>query len=214
MGASRRVAGRRLSWRWLTRREAEVLLEERCRTLIALGYRLVDSGAASRGPWDWLHDLVRRELSGATAEDRGTDALHDALIELGHDYGDLVAGVAEVLGIHPTRMAHPDPETIASVDARALAMVLPFLLEHGDPQVQAVGVRWIESPTTLYELPATTLEGWLRQPEPSAVAEHVRRRLPAEGLALLGPGGILRLARGDAPEATRAATSAWAARLG
>ena len=206
------AAGRRLSWRWLSRSEAEVLLEERCRTLQALGYRLVDSAAVTRGPWDWLHDLVRRELTGHSDDERPTPALHDALVDLGHDYEDLVAGIAEVLEIHPARMAHPDPDTIAAIDPRTLAIVLPFLLEHPDPQVRAVGTRWIESPTTLYELPPTVLEQWLRGDD--RAAHQVRARLPDEGLALLGPGPILRLARGDAPEATRAAAAAWARRLG
>lgn len=59
-------AGRMLSWRWLSAREADELLAARMRTLETLGYAVLGQGqrsaTARRGRWDWLRDLVDRQL--------------------------------------------------------------------------------------------------------------------------------------------------------
>ena len=60
--------GRMLSWRWLGEREAQELLAARLRTLEALGYTVLEHDASTeRGPWDWLRELVHRQLGRAAA---------------------------------------------------------------------------------------------------------------------------------------------------
>src|SRR5690606_8570014 len=67
--------GRMLSWRWLGAREARDLLAARLRTLEALGYAVMDQEPSEqRGPWDWLRELVHRQLHKPAAGDEQRDA--------------------------------------------------------------------------------------------------------------------------------------------
>lgn len=208
--------GRMLSWRWLGEGEANALAHRRLQALESMGYELLEGELALRGPWDWLRELVERGITGdASAAADAPDhhgALRDALTRLGLGKDELIEGVAEVLEIHPVRFENPDPETIAGVDREQLATLLPYLLEHSDAAVRDIGSRWLDSPTTVFELPQQVVVGWLL--EDGVAARRLAPRLRREGLALLGPDGLSRLARDAANPRVKDGARAWIQRMG
>jgi hypothetical protein len=209
--------GRLLSWRWLTEREADRILGARLRVLEAMGYQLVDAQLALRGPWDWLRDLIHRGLSGDAersepAEPGAHQALRDALSRLGLHKNELVEGIADVLGLHAVRFENPDPGTVAGVDREHLEVLLPLLIEHADPALRDIGERWLANPTTVFELRRDIVLRWLeRDGEASRV---LAPRLAREGLALLGPDALARLAVTSESQRVRDNARVWVRRLG
>jgi hypothetical protein len=206
-----------LSWRWLTEREADRMLKARLLMLEDMGYELVDAQLALRGPWDWLRDLIHRGLSGDTVrseptEPRSHQALRDALNRLGLHSSELVDGIADVLGLHPVRFENPDPDTVAGVDREQLEVLLPLLLEHTDPALRCVGERWLANPTTVFELRRDIVLGWLQRD--GEASRMLAPRLAREGLALLGPDNLARLAVTGKSQRVRDNARVWVRRLG
>ena len=211
------AAGRALSWRWLGAGEAERLLDERLGTLRTMGYRLLDSEIVSRGRWDWLYELVHHRLQRAQADEgpAGTasagEALREALTRLGLSPDAVIEGVAAVLRISPHALAEPDSDTVRGGDPEELAVLLPFLVHHERLEVRSIGERWLRCAPLPYQLPARTVVTWLESDD--RIAACLGPRLEAEGLAMLGPDAMARLARTGRP-AVREAAQRWAARLG
>jgi hypothetical protein len=206
-----------LSWRWLTEREADRMLKARLRVLEAMGYELVDAQLALRGPWDWLRDLIHRGLSGATsqgepAEPTTHQALRHALSRLGLHTKELVEGIADVLELHTVRFENPDPDTVAGVDHAHLEVLLPLLVEHTDPALRNIGERWLAIPTTIFELPRDVVVGWLERD--GEASRMLAPRLAREGLALLGPDNLARLAVTSRSQRVRDNARVWVRRLG
>lgn len=209
--------GRLLSWRWLTEREADRMLGARLRVLEGMGYELVDAQLALRGPWDWLRDLIHRGLAGDTVQSEPTEprahqALRDALNRLGLHTSELVEGIADVLGLHPVRFENPDPDTIARVDREHLEVLLPLLIEHADPSLRNIGARWLANPTTVFELRSDIVVGWLEHD--GEASRMLAPRLAREGLALVGPDGLARLAMTSKSQRVRDNARVWVRRLG
>lgn len=206
------AGGRALSWRWLLRAEADRLLEERLHTLETLGYGVSDAAVSERGQWDWLFELVRRGLrppdEPAVADHT---ALRDALEALGLSPEAIVEGVAAVLALPPERLRRPDGPTVARTDPDKLGVLLPFLVEHGQPEIREIGERWLRCPGAAFQLPRPTVERWLL--EAGRVGDLLAPRVRAEGLALLGPDALLRLSRTSERASVRRDAQPWLARL-
>lgn len=208
--------GRLLSWRDLARPEAEQVLEARLRTLEALGYFTIDGPAHTRGAWDWLRDLVDRGLEAATGHTAPTGGAHtavtDALGDLGLRADEVLDGVATVLGLDSERVRNPTGVDAARVDMERLAVLLPQLVGHADPDLRDVGLRWLALPTVIHGLPPATLEAWLMRD--GILAKTLAPHLERKGLALLGPDGLRRVAAQTSSPTVREPASEWAARLG
>lgn len=207
------AAGRTLSWRPLGKHDADRLLEERLTALETMGYTVVDSAIASRGRWDWLYDLVNRQLHAAktaTATAAPTDALRDAFADLGLSATAVREGVAAVLGISVPALIEADPKVARDVPAPQLAALLPFLAHHDSREVREICARWLSRPVVLFGLPASTLLHWLESD--AALADLLRDKVQQQGLALLGPERLVRLSRTGDP-CVREAAKTWARRL-
>lgn len=207
------AGGRALSWRWLRQAEAERLLDQRLRTLEALGYAVADAAVTGRGRWDWLYELVRRGLrpsEGASAPAPGP-ALRDALERIGLSPDAIVEGVATVLELSPGRLREPDGATVARVDPEQLGVLLPFLVEHGHPEIREIGERWLRCPGAAFQLPRPAIERWLQQA--GRMGDLLAPRVRGEGLSLLGPDALLRLSKASSRDAVRRAADQWLARL-
>lgn len=244
--------GRMLSWRWLGEHEARELLAARLRTLEALGYGIMDQEPSEpRGPWDWLRDLVQRQLQKsahdqtASREDQGAEqreprrdgarnraddpwqpstnvweplddfgaaaSLREALERLGLEPEAVLEGIATILEIDLEQLCAPTNQTLRGLEPELLAMLLPVWLEHESPQLRAVGQCWLELPATPYEVDAAVLERWACGAGP--LAEAVAPRLEREGLALLGPEGLARIAHKATDPRIKASADAWRERL-
>lgn len=193
------------------------MLGARLHVLEAMGYELVDAQLALRGPWDWLRDLIHRGLSGETVRNEPDEpgahqAIRDALSRLGLHTSELVEGIADVLGLHPVRFENPDPQTVAGVDREHLEVLLPLLLEHTDPALRGIGERWLANPTTVFELRGEIVLGWLERD--CAASRMLAPRLAREGLALLGPDGLSRVAVTSKSARARDNARVWVRRLG
>jgi hypothetical protein len=105
------------------------------------------------------------------------------------------------------RIADPERRDIVRVDGRRCALVIAVLLEHPDPAVRSIGARWLDEPATAYQLPVASLERWLSAPGPCG--DRLEPRVAEEGLALLGPEVLTRLARASSRATVRAAAAAW-----
>ncbi len=224
LGNTRRAPtqGRLLSWRDLQECDATTLLTGRLRTFYRLGYILVTQDCSVRGTWDWLRDLVLRQIPSPEANgdmptvssamtERST-ALKDAIDRLGLPASALVDGLAAVFRIDAHGVEFPEPNTVARVEPDVLAIVLPLLMSHESGRLREIGARWLSVPTTLYELPASALRRWLvREP---AIAGVVADRLPREGLALLGPEGLTEVAQTAPRQHVREHARNWCERLG
>ena len=220
--------GRMLSWRWLGEAEAEQLLSARLRTLEALGYTVLGKGEqVTRGPWDWLRELVQRQLERPAPPPPGADAdadpeqlraqpepateLREALTRLGLEPDSSMEGLAKILEIDEQQLRAPTSATLRELEPELLALLLPVWLEHDSEQLRAVGARWLELPATPYELELAVLERWVGAEGP--LARAFAPRLEREALALLGPETIARLAHTAAEPRVKAIASGWRARL-
>lgn len=203
--------GRLLSWRDVGRDQAEQAMEARLRTLEALGYVPAEGPVHSRGTWDWLRDLVDRGLRAGPDAPRGA-AIGDALSDLGLRPDEVIRGVAEVLGLPPETVRDPVLPQVRDVDPGRLAVLLPQLVAHEDPAVQAVGQRWLALDGVLFGLPPAAVEGWLGTDSP--IARALAPVLPRKGLALLGPDALRRLAASGGTQEIRDFAGEWTARLG
>jgi hypothetical protein len=218
--------GRMLSWRWLAEREAQELLAARLRTLEALGYAVVDRPDAGRGPWDWLRELVDRQLSRGASSAEGSDAragrsaidlnggaasLREAIERLGLAPEAVLEGIAAILNLRPEQLREPSDETLRALEPELLAMLLPVWLEHEAEPLREVGRRWLALPNALYELDLILVERWASAAGP--LADAIAPRLEREGLALLGPEALSRLAHTAKHPGIRARTETWRERL-
>ena len=219
--------GRMLSWRWLGEGEARELLSARMRTLETLGYAILggaEDAQVRRGPWDWLRELVDRQLAQpatASASGEGADVseteddaairLRDSLARLGLEPTAVVEGIATILELDEDRVREPSPETLRALAPELLTMILPVWIEHESEELQTIGARWLALPATPYELDASVLERWVAKP--GALARALAPRLEDEGLALLGPEGLGRLAKTAADPAVRGCAERWRVRL-
>jgi hypothetical protein len=244
-------AGRMLSWRWLGEREADQLLSARLRTLEALGYRILgESGQATRGTWDWLKELVDRQIERAQHErpaareepepepereveaEPGSDAepqapelepqpephpprspegLRELLAHLGLAPEAIVEGIAEITGIEEAQLRAPDLDTLRRVEPEMSTMLLQYWLEHDSAQLREIGRRWLALEPVPYEIEVEILEAWAASEGPLAAA--LGERLEREGLALLGPEGLARLAHKAIEPRNRAIAARWQQRL-
>ncbi|MBL4687593.1 MAG: hypothetical protein JKY37_23560 [Nannocystaceae bacterium] len=171
----------------------------------------------ARTRWHWLADLVRREADRQHATPAGENvetrpALSDAVQQLGWHADEIIDGLAAVLATTPGKLRQPDPRTAREIDPHRLAVVLGVLLTQRDDGVRAIAGAWLRCPAVAYHLPAITLERWLRQGGPGAAL--FSGRIAAEGLALLGPDALRRLAAAAADQETRAAAKRWVSRFG
>lgn len=219
--------GRMLSWRWLGEREARELLAARLRTLEALGYAVLDrEPEEQRGPWDWLRELVHRQLQkGARAgesdeHERGHAAidphgaaasLREAVEQLGLEPDAVLEGIATIVEIEPAQLREPSAATLHALEPGLLALLLPLWLEHESEQLRAVGQRWLALHSTLYEIDTAVLERWLIGTGP--LVDAIAPRLEREGLALLGPEGLQRLAHKAVDARVKAIAERWRDRL-
>jgi hypothetical protein len=220
--------GRLLSWRWLGESEASELLAARLRTLEALGYEPMSERGQARGPWDWLRDLVQRQLSRPVqSEDPrarqwsephtvhtphgAAAALREALDRLGLQPAALLEGIAALVDMNLDELRSPTAASVRKIDVELLAMLLPFLLEHQAEELIEVGRRWVALPNTIYEFDRELIESWLTGE--GAMARVLLSRLDREGLALLGPEGIGRVAQRARKADVRASAERWRVRL-
>ncbi|HLT38271.1 MAG TPA: hypothetical protein VK034_18425 [Enhygromyxa sp.] len=215
--------GRMLSWRWLGEREAQELLAARLRTLEALGYAVLDQPASEhRGPWDWLRELVHRQLhkpaAGETSDvfepqdPHGAAAsLREALAQLGLEPEAVLEGIASILEIDPEQLAEPSEATIRKLEPELLALLLPVWLEHESEQLREIGRCWLALHSTIYEIDVAVLERWLGGEGQLAAA--IAPRLEREGLALLGPEGLARLAHKAGDRRIKNIAESWRERL-
>lgn len=220
--------GRLLSWRWLGESEAGELLGARLRTLEAIGYEVLTERGQTRGPWDWLRDLVQRQLARPGHSDDpharqwnephttrtpqgAASALREALERLGLPSAMLLEGIATIVDMDVAELRSPTSASMAKIDLELLAMLLPFWLEHEAHELQVVGRRWLALPNVIYEFERELIESWLVQD--GAIAKALAGRLDREGLALLGPEGIGRVAHRAREAEVREAVERWRARL-
>jgi hypothetical protein len=216
--------GRMLSWRWLGESEAEALLSARLRTLEALGYAVLGGeGSESRGPWDWLRDLVARQLERRDASEgeqaetspqaahAAVASLRESLERLGLEPSAVIEGIATILEIDQRQLREPTAATLRALEPELLAMLLPVWIEHESEQLRAIGKRWLALPATPYELDAVLLERWAGSTGPLALA--LAPRLEHEGLALLGPEALARLARTAREPRNKSIAARWRERL-
>ncbi len=220
-GAEALGPGRLLSWRWLSKGDAAGILEDRRRTLEALGYRLAAETSSPQGEWDWLRDLVSRQLDQAreaveqVARDiapDAEDAVREVMSRLSQEPGEPpLQRAARRLGMELELVIDPDAAAIARTDRSLLGEVLPDLLADADPQVQTAGARWLAIPATAYELDPAQIEAWLAEDGPAA--QQLADRLAREGLALIGPEALGRLARDAVLPEVKDAAQVWVQRL-
>jgi hypothetical protein len=220
--------GRMLSWRWLGQREADDLLAARLRTLETLGYSVLGADTVKRGPWDWLRDLVNRQLHRPAADEIGeakdqnggppghdsqqaASNLRESLARLGLEPHAVIEGLSTILEIEPAKLREPTPELVATIEPELLALLLPVFIEHDSESLREVGRRWLALRATPYELDAAVLERWVGGEGELALA--LVPRLEREGLALLGPEALARLSHTAAQPRVKAIAGRWHARL-
>ena len=138
-------------------------------------------------------------------------ALRDALQRLGLSASAVTEGVATVLGVSAQQLREPDAPTVARVDPEQLGVLLPFLVEHEDPEIRRIGERWIDCPGAAFQLPPAAVERWLA--EAGRMGDLLAPRVRDQGLALLGPDALLRLSRSSSRPPVRRAAAQWLARL-
>ncbi|KIG16770.1 hypothetical protein DB30_04114 [Enhygromyxa salina] len=218
--------GRMLSWRWLAEGEAEALLSARLRTLEALGYAVLggESGEG-RGPWDWLRDLVTRQLERREASDgdgeqhdepahqahAGVASLRESLDRLGLEPSALIEGIASILELDERALREPTAATLRELEPELLEMLLPVWIEHESEQLRAIGKRWLALPATPYEIDVAVLERWAGGA--GVLAASLAPRLEREGLSMLGPEALSRLARTAKDPRAKSVATRWRERL-
>lgn len=225
--------GRMLSWRWLSEGEAEELLSARLRTLEALGYGVVGQGEAEvedeRGAWDWLRELVDRQLlraspeseaaaaAGATGEGEGGEVsspaqvLRETLDTLKLEPEALLEGLSTILPLDEQGLREPEREQLEALGPELLAMLLPVWLGHESRELRTIGERWLALPTALFELEAEQVASWAEGP--GTLARSLAPHVEDAGLALLGPDALVHLAKVAEEPRMRAAAETWRARL-
>lgn len=216
--------GRMLSWRWLGEREAEDLLAARLRTLETLGYSVLGADTVKRGPWDWLRDLVHRQLNRPATDENQAPAtspeqdsqhasttLRESLERLGLEPHAVIEGLSTILEIDPEKLREPTPALLATLEPELLALLLPVFVEHDSESLREVGRRWLALRATPYELDAAVLERWAGDEGELALA--LAPRLEREALALLGPEALARLSHTAAQPRVKAIAGRWHARL-
>jgi hypothetical protein len=225
--------GRMLSWRWLGEREAEELLAARLRTLETLGYLVFGADTIKRGPWDWLRDLVHRQLHRSHADHAGpaghadnsdsaaakpqhdsqqaASNLRDSLARLGLEPHAVIEGLSTILEIDQDKLREPTSDLLATLEPELLALLLPVFIEHDAEALREVGQRWLALSATPYEIEATVLERWVAGE--GALALALAPRLEREGLALLGPEALARLSHTAAHARVKNIAARWHDRL-
>ncbi len=208
--------GRLLAWRWQSHRDANALISHRLETLAGLGYEIVERSKGTRGEWDWLRDLVRQRLAGATKQAApnprsGVEALNDALARLGIEPTQVVAGLAQIVNLSEELVTNPTPEAVSSCEDVHLSVLIPFLIEHKSESLREVGMRWLAIPSTLYDVEPWVLREWALSDGP--LAKVLVRRIEREGLALFGLEGLTALATARRRD-TRTGARRWLERLG
>lgn len=159
--------------------------------------------ASADGGWAWLGALLDSPAR--------TQALRHALIGLGFSQHQLLRGLASQLGVTTEGLERPDPAALAACRRDRVGTVIPILLEHPDARLVAVGRRWLTAAGMLYEIDPSHVERWLT--DDGDIARLLAPSIAREGLALLGPTALRRLAT-SAPPATRALAADWVRRLG
>ncbi len=220
-GAEALGPGRLLSWRWLSKHDAIGILEDRRRTLEALGYRVASETSTPQAEWDWLRDLVSRQID--QAREAVEQVARDIAPEAGQGVREVMSRLAQEpaeppleraadrLGLELAQVIDPDRSAIARTDRARLGEVLPDLLADPDPEVQTAGARWLALPATAYELDPAQVEAWLAGDGPAA--QQLADRIPREGLALVGPEALGRLARDATMPEIKDAAKRWVDRL-
>jgi hypothetical protein len=221
--------GRMLSWRWLGEREAEELLAARLRTLETLGYSVFGAETIKRGPWDWLRDLVNRQLhrggvdgDASQPADNATQKpehdsqqaasnLRESLAQLGLEPHTVIEGLSTILEIEQDKLREPTTEVLGAIEPELLALLLPVFIEHDAEALREVGRRWLALAATPYEIEAAVLERWVGGE--GALALALAPRLEREGLALLGPEALARLSHTAAQPRVKSIAARWHARL-
>ncbi len=168
-----------------------------------------------RQRWDWLRDLLARGRMQLALPIRGSrnrhEALRDALERLGIPDGELLEGVAAVLGVSTQTLAAPGPRALATAAGDDLAQVLPLLLEHRSEAMRRIARAWLGLPESIYSVAGDQAERWLT--DSVAVGDLLAPRVDGEGLAWLGPRALQRLASAAASMHVRDAARAWCGRL-
>lgn len=162
-----------------------------------------DDDAPAEGGWTWLGAL----LDSPTR----TEALRHALIGLGFSRAQLLRGLAGQLGVSKHELERPDAAAVANCRRDRVGTAIPILLEHPDRRLAAAGRRWLTATGMLYEIDPSQVERWLT--DDTDIARLLAPSIAREGLALLGPTALRRLAT-SAPPATRALAADWVRRLG
>lgn len=203
-------AGRLLAMRWSEEAPARRELTARRRLLEDLGYAPSPGHARVRGEWDWLSELIARELEEGD-DLHAAQTTREAMVGLGLRVDAVLEGVAAVLGLSPAQFECAQPELAQLPPIRPLVLLLTALADHPDPRARAAVRRWLEVDAVVYDVPVARLAAWLSSHEELAPALH--GRVEAEGLALLGVPTLRTLAEDSAFRAVRNSANRWLARV-
>jgi hypothetical protein len=156
----------------------------------------------TRDGWTWLGRLLDRPDRPA--------AIEHAICRLGFSTGELLDGLSDQLALARRELENADPAGLARCRRWRLGATVPAMLRHRDPRLSGLAHRILVRGRTVYELEPESLERLLV--EHAEIAEQLAPRLAREGLALLGPSALRRLASA-APARIAAPVGAWVARL-
>jgi hypothetical protein len=155
-----------------------------------------------RQEWAWLGALLDTSSQPS--------ALRHALRELGFSRRVLLGGLASQLDLSAEAFWRAKPESFLRCQKGRLGTLVPELIQHPDAQLAELGQRWLANPDVVYEIDPRIVEAWLSRD--TELARALEPMLEREGLALLGPQALRRLAR-EAPPSTRLLAAEWVARL-
>jgi hypothetical protein len=104
-------------------------------------------------------------------------------------------------------VSHPPPHALDVAQLPALAILLPVMLRHGHDEVRTWARRWLELPDLAFQLPIPQLLDWLTHGKDIPAILH--RELKNRALALVGPHGVLQLARHAVDARIRELCTMW-----